>query len=214
MRLRRKELAGAAEPGAAALTTTPVLKRPPTKVLKKGKQNAAVGHRVGSRHRLYPCCGKCKVSCRYNYTQLRDTSNQDAFLYFINYLGTATLLTMNDTVDTGVFLSSVDLQHLSMSMAFRYCLVFRRFNNHSTWSALMPFITSAQVNWQGIRKALQQIRGSGEKMFGGLFYPATLRRYRMLPQRRWRACKGMSVPVRETLFPSLVVVGDPIEGVR
>ena len=50
----------------------------------------------------------------------------------------------------------------------------------------------------GIPKALQQIRGSGEKMFGCLFYPATLRKYRMLPQRRWRACKGMSAPVRET----------------
>ena len=134
---------------------------------------------------------------------------QDALLDLINYLGTAALLTMNGTVDTGVFLSSVDLQHLSMSMAFRYCLVFRRFNNHSNWSALMPFITSAKVIWQGMRKALQQIRGSGEKMFGGLFYPATLRKYRMLPQRRWRACKGMSAPVRETLSLRLLLSAIP-----
>ena len=188
MRLRRK-------PAAAACS----------KVLKRRTKRAAVDNRAGSRHRLYPCCGKRKVSCRCDYTQLHDTVNQGALLDFINYLDTADLLTMNDTVDTGVFLSSVDIQEFSMSMAFRYCLVFRRFNKHSTWSALMPCITSARVDWQGIRKALQHIIDSDEKMFGGLFYPATLRRYRMLPQRRWRACKGMSAAGRDTLSLCLLV---------
>ena len=122
-----------------------------------------------------------------------------AFLDFMNYLGSADLLTIKDTVDTGFFLSTVDILHLSMSMAFRYCLVFRRFSNHSTWCALMPYITSTQVNWHGIRKALQRIIDADEKMFGGLFYPATLRNYRMLPERRWRACKGMGAADRETL---------------
>ena len=121
---------------------------------------------------------------------------------------------MNGTVDAGAFLSSVDIQHLPMSMAFRYCLVFRRYSNPSTWSALMPCITSAQVNWQRIHRALQRIIDSEEKLSGGLFYPATLKKYRMLPQRCWRACKGMGAADRETLFPSLVVGSDPVEGVR
>ena len=131
--------------------------------------------------------------------QLRDTLNQDALLDLMNYFSTANLLTIKDTVDTGAFLSSVDTQHLSMSMAFRYCLVFRRFSKLSTWSALMPCITSAQVNWQRIRKALQHIIDSDEKMFGGLFYPATLKRCRKLHQRRWRACGCMSAADRETI---------------
>ena len=138
-------------------------------MLKKGKKHAAVDNRAGSRHRLYPCCGKRKASCRCNYTQLRDTLNQDALLDLMNYLSTANLLTIKDTVDTGAFLSSVDTQHLSMSMAFRYCLVFRRFSKLSTWSVLMPCITSPRVDWKRIREALQHIIDSNETTFGSFF---------------------------------------------
>ena len=155
-----------------------------SKVVKKQRKPAAVDNRPGSRHRLFPCCGKRKVFCRCDYTELHDTVDQDALDDFMNYLGNANLLTIKDTVDTGFFLSTVDITQLSMSMAFRYCLVFRRFSNHSTWAALMPCIRSARVNWNGIHKALQNIIDSGEKMFGGLFYPATVRRYRTLPERR------------------------------
>ena len=96
----------------------------------------------------------------------------------------------------------------------RYCLVFRRYSNHSTWAALMPCIRSARVNWNGIRKALQNIIDSDEKMFGGLFYPATLRKYRMHPQWRWKACTGMRRADSENHVPLLDVVGEPIEGAR
>ena len=192
MRLKRK-------PAAAASS----------KVRKKISKYAAVDERAGSRHRLYPCCGKRKALCTCDYTQLHDTLNHDALRDLINYLSTADLLTVKDTVDSGVFLSSVDIQHLSMSMAFRYCLVFRRFSNHSTWAALMPCIRSARVNWNGIRKALQNIIDSDEKMFGGLFYPATLRKYRMLPERRWRACKRMGAADRETLSLRLLLSAIP-----
>ena len=96
-----------------------------------------------------------------------------------------------------------------MRMAFRYCLAFRRFSNRSTWSALKPSITSSRVNWKGIRKALQHIVDSDEKMFGGLFYPATLRKYRMLPERRWRACKRMGAAERETLSLRLLLAAIP-----
>ena len=117
----------------------------------------------------------------------------------MKYFSNANLLTIKDTVDTGAFLSSVDTQHLSMSMAFRYCLVFRRFSKLSTWSVLMPCITSPRVDWKRIREALQHIIDSNETIFGSFFYPATLRKYRLLPERRWRACTGMGAADRETL---------------
>ena len=75
----------------------------------------------------------------------------------------------------------------------------------------MPCITSAQVNWQRIRRAFQRIIDSDEKMFGGLFYPATLKKYRMLPQRCWRACKGMGAADRETLSLRLLLAAIPSE---
>ena len=180
-----------------------------SEVVKKQRKPAAVDNRPGSRHRLFPCCGKRKALCRCDYTELHDTVDQDALDDFMNYLGNANLLTIKDTVDTGFFLSTVDITQLSMSMAFRYCLVFRRFNNHCTWCALMPYITSAQVNFHGIRKALQRIIDADEKIFGGLFYPATLRKYKMLPERRWRACKGMGAADRETLSLRLLLSAIP-----
>ena len=78
----------------------------------------------------------------------------------------------------------------------------------------MPCITSPRVDWKRIREALQHIIDSNETIFGSFFYPATLNKYRLLPERRWRACTGMGAADRETLFPSLVVVSDPIERVR
>ena len=199
MRVRRKA-------AAKAISVTLQSLR---KVRAKGKKNDPLNDRVGSRHRIYPCCGKRKALCRCNYTPLRDTLNRDAFRDFIKYLHTAILLTIHGTVDTGPFLSSVNMQHLSTARAFRYCLVFRRFSHHLTWAALMPCITSEQVNWNGIRKALQHITDSDEKLFGGMFYPATLRRYRMQSQDTWRLVEGMSAAERETLSLRLLLSAIP-----
>jgi hypothetical protein len=73
------------------------------------EKNAGAAGRQGSRHRMYPCCGKRRAQCVCDWTWYRAKVNEANLKKFFQNISESQILRGSDTADTGWFIASLPL---------------------------------------------------------------------------------------------------------
>lgn len=188
----------------------------PTRGIKRaasGEQDCE-RERSKSRHRLYPCCGRRRAQCVCDFSAIARRLQKGAWQTFQAQVKDARLLTARDTADVGWFLSRHPWKPGQMPL-WRYfflCLAFRRFNRVSTWEQLAPsFSPQGEPDYEGIAAKLTDMKKRGETIFGGAFFPPTLKQYRFVPAGKWSSCARLSLGDREVVSFKLMEKAIPRE---
>lgn len=171
--------------------------------------------RVGSRHKLFPCCGRRRSQCKCDFSVIKKHVKMGEWQKFRKRLQNVRLLRALDTSDTGVFLASVDGRPKGDLARFWFvCLAYRRFNNPETWQDIRHAAIKSPPDWKALGDALRAREAKGEKLFGLAFYPATLGRYRRNLRSPWRSCMGMATVPREVITLQLLHAAIPADTLR
>ena len=124
----------------------PCKKRPD---MAKRVVKAQIDKRVGSRHRLYPCCGKRRAYCKCDWGWYRRNIKAKEQNKFWGIIPSAELLRGTDTADMGYFLEEVAcplLVDAPLAMFLKACLVFRRFSRVDTWKIIQEEILKPKTD--------------------------------------------------------------------
>lgn len=172
--------------------------------------------RAGSRHKRYPCCGKRRNQCACDWAVIRQHLNRNELSAFKERLNRATLLRATDCEDTRFFLDLYAGQDVPLNTFFMMCLAYRRFNRPSTWQTLEENrwlgAGLSAPRWHTLRAALARLFAARTPVFGGVFYPATLRAF--MRAGRWVSIGNMSQANRETLTLQLMWNAIPQDAVN
>lgn len=188
----------------------------PTRGIKRAasREQDCEPERSKSRHRLYPCCGRRRAQCVCDFSAVARRVQKDALKTFKEQLKDSRLLTARDTADVGWFLARYKWNPGQMPL-WRYFflrLAFRRFNRVSTWEQLAPsFSPQGEPDYEGIAAKLTDMKKRGETIFGGAFFPPTLKQYRFEPAGKWCSCARLSVGDREVVSLKLIEKAIPRE---
>ena len=170
--------------------------------------------RTGSRHKWYPCWGRRRAQCVCDWTDIERSSDPVAISEFVANVGRAGLLKVADTHDTNSFLQ----KHMSEPCLVRFLtlsVAFRRFNRPATWDAIAPCFATSRIKWSQLGETLRTLFASGAPVFGGVFYPPTLRKFSTDGGRRWQDVPSTMPPsAREALTIRLLTGCIPVTLVR
>jgi hypothetical protein len=170
--------------------------------------------RSGSRHKVYPCCGKRRAQCVCDWTAIEHRLDPVALSAFVASVGRAGLLKVADTHDTNSFLE----KHRNEPCLVRFltlAVAYRRFNRPATWDAIEPCFATHRVNWKQLEKTLSTLFDSGAPVFGGVFYAPTLRRFSTDGGNSWQDVPSrMPQAAREALTVRLLIGSIPVTEVR
>jgi hypothetical protein len=193
-----------------AMAQRAVQKRP---AMAKRVVKAQIDKRVGSRHRLYPCCGKRRAYCKCDWGWYRRNIKAKEQNKFWGIISNAELLRGTDTADMGYFLEEVAcplLVDAPLAMFLKACLVFRRFSRVDTWKIIQEEILKPKTDWVKVNKALRKRVEHNEPLFGGTCYPTVLRAYRTGGSGPWiRVKKGADMVEREVKTLQLLCASIP-----
>ena len=90
------------------------------------------------------------------------------------------LLTKLDPKDMSFILRALHQSKLSIHGFMFHSVLFRMYSKESTYRALSEYAGAAQPgkdepNWLGMEAALAKLYAESDAVWGGMFYPATLR---------------------------------------
>ena len=90
------------------------------------------------------------------------------------------LLTKLDPQDMNFILRALHRSRLSIRGFIFHSVLFRMYSKESTYRALAEYAGAAQPgkdepNWLGMEAALAKLYAGSDAVWGGVFYPATLR---------------------------------------
>lgn len=153
------------------------------RIMRPGHQGNQLP-RAGSRHKLYPCCGRRRNQCVCDWSHIEARADPQAIAVFADTLVSVTLLRATDTTDTGHFLRrhQEDVSQFGLRNFMMLCIAFRRFGCVETWEAMMASAWLPRIgnpSWEALAPVLRNLFDTGCRVFGGLYYPATLRSYRL-----------------------------------
>jgi len=179
-----------------------------------GVSPGGVDARQGSRHRLYPCCGKRKQSCTCVWNDLEARIRPGPWKQFEQSVAKCDLLTGRDTSDTGYFLNlySGAASDVPLPAFWFMCVVYRRYSDPEMWEQLQGAISEADGQspaWGEVQRALQKRIDEGKPIFGGKLYPSSLKMYRLSPTGPWMKCTNMTTPDRELISLKLMYKATP-----
>jgi hypothetical protein len=133
--------------------------------------------------------------------------DRQAVAEFATTLLSAGLLRATDTADTGHFLRmhQQDSTMFDLTNFIMLCIAFRRFGCVETWDAMRATVwlqRTGPPNWPALSAVLVHLFDSGRRVFGGLYYPATLRKY--WADSCWKVVGPMPPAARELLTLQLL----------
>ncbi len=153
-----------------AMAQRAVHKRP---AMAKRVVKPQIDKRVGSRHRLYPCCSKRRAYCKCDWDWYRRNIKAKEQNKFWSIISSAELLRGTDTADMGYFLEEVAcplLVDAPLAMCLKACLVFRRFSGYVE-DHPRGDVEAQHGFWVKVTKALRKRAEHNEPLFGGTCYP-------------------------------------------
>ena len=129
----------------------------------------------------------------------------------------STLLRASDAADIWYFVSQYGngaaCPSTKLSHFLTVCLAFTHFSSISTWEAIEDAFSTPEPRWSDIKTKLAEAVRTRQKIFGGLFYGRTLRRYKWKQNGSWREAGKMGLPEREVVSLKLLHAAIPINAV-
>ena len=156
-----------------------VQKRGSTQTLKPVHgRNKERANRTGKRKRM-PCCGKERRYCQCS-EELEGMIDDSAVKRFIAHITQSDILTPRDPKDMSFIISKLDNARISIQNFMFRAALFRMYSKPSTYEALCEHVGAPQPDglppdFKGMEKALVKLYAAREPVWGGMFYPATLR---------------------------------------
>ena len=172
-------------------------------IRKVAKQNTKRSPAAGAaqarpsrrRTKRLPCCGKERRYCtcgaevdhmldtRAQHVLIRDTLSKD-------------LLTSKDPKDMSYILGKLRGRKMSIHCFMFHAALFRMYSKDSTYEALSKHAGALQPgvrkpDWAGLQQTLAHLYREPGCVWGGMFYPATLRRVK-LDNDKWKVFSNIS----------------------
>ena len=153
------------------------------------KHNAHNAHKERSRRRAkrMPCCGKERRYCQCS-DELEGMINDSAVKRFIADISQADMLTPNDPKDMSFIIPTLDDARMSIHNFMFRAALFRMYSKPSTYEVLCQHVGAPQPDsrppdFKGMEKALVKLYAARDPVWGGMFYPATLKAVTLLNGR-------------------------------
>ena len=153
---------------------------------KRAKTGAkATSHK---RKRL-PCCGKERRHCACD-AEVGSMLKGRAVDALVRDIMSTDVLTARDPKDMAYILEKLRGQSMTPHRFMFHVVLFRMYSKDSTYDVLSKHVGACQPgrqspDWTGMTKALASLYRAPEAVWGGMFYPATLRSVR-LRSGRWK----------------------------
>ena len=150
-------------------------------------------NRTSRRTKPLPCCGRERRYCQCAQDvqhMIDDTAlhklGDDAY--------ERNLLTKNDPKDMSFILQALHQSKMSIRAFLFHSVLFRMYSKEATYTTLCKYAGAAQPgkdepDWPGMQAALAELYAGPDAVWGGMFYPATLRAAKS-ENGRWQKLRG------------------------
>ena len=145
--------------------------------------------RTNRRTKLLPCCGRERRYCKC-YLQVEHMINSMAVEKLGDNAYKRDLLTKKDPKDMSFILRALHRSRFSIHKFLFHSVLFRMYSKESTYTALRKHASAPQPgirepDWAGMEVELANLYAGSDPVWGGMFYPATLRKAKC-ESGRWR----------------------------
>ena len=135
--------------------------------------------RTSRRTKRLPCCGRERRYCKCAQ-EVEHLFNDVACDMLAAQAYQRNLLTKLDPQDMSFILRALHQSKLPIPGFLFHSVLFRMYSKESTYRALSEYAGAAQPgkdepNWPGMEAALAKLYAGSDAVWGGMFYPATLR---------------------------------------
>ena len=148
-----------------------------------------VDNRTNRRAKRLPCCGKERRYCNCA-VEVKHLFCQRSLQQMASYARTSPILTLRDAKDMAYILPVLHGCDVSFQRFIALSVLFRMYSKPETYQALSKFFDHAEPggqdpDWDGLVCELASLYSSPQPVWGGMFYPSTLKAVRN-NNGRWR----------------------------
>ena len=151
-------------------------RKPPQKHKPMKARNS---NRSRRRARRLPCCGKERRYCNCS-DHVAEMINDAAMTQFITGIAQRDILHPIDAKDMAFIIPKLNNARTSIQNFMFRAAMFRMYSKPSTYEALSPYVNASMrgdraPDFQRMEKALAKLYAAKAPVWGGMFYPATLK---------------------------------------
>ena len=156
--------------------------------------------RTNRRTKRLACCGQERryCICAKSIEHMIDTHSVDALIKDIRK---REMLTARDPKDMAFILKELSGANFSISSFMFRCALFRLYSRPGTYTALAKHVRQRQPgskgpDWRSMQKTLARMYAGLEPVWGGMFYPATLKAVK-LANGKTKMFKNVKTPAQQ-----------------
>lgn len=177
--------------------------------MRKGKvRNVAPKKKSTWKHcrKRLPCCGQERRQCCCG-ADIDHMFCQESLQSLVNDIKSRDVLTAHDPKDMAYIMSKLKDRRISIHGFWFHCALFRIYSNPDTYKVLGKHAGALQPSgrapdWSRMRTTLAELYAKGS-VFGGLFYPMTLRAVKSR-DGGWRTFSKLTSPIQKAQRDVLV----------